>query len=341
MVWFRSLLHGRQRHSTRLRLGAANAAVQCCHVAVLLRCLFAAATFASVASIRRTLYRRSSLTLAPHPMHLPQRFWSLYASRVSDSLVVFYRTAASAAQKSVRSSISLQDGLTHRILLVANERELTLIVDDGKSFQQTLQLDGPIADCAPVSDTCVLLLGQRLNRGGVGGTLGFTGAMALASLCPGTLLGAHPDAQTSTSTPSASTGGDSSGYNLLDPAVSELGIGVTAIGGGALAFDGRGALRQTIHPPAVTQTFSFQLSVAQQAGTNGCKPLQMGCILFACAAFLTCLPTPPDSRRATSSQTFSSRVTQLAPFATTRSMPGEVFISVYASPCPLPAFPWV
>lgn len=94
------------------------------------------------------------------------RFYSLYASQVSQSLAFYYRTLGSATQRVARFLHVLNDGEPHRVLLTVNGTRVRLSVDDGASFLGTETLEGPVNDCGDASPSCVFSLGQRLTTSG-------------------------------------------------------------------------------------------------------------------------------------------------------------------------------
>ena len=108
------------------------------------------------------------------------RFFSLYASQVSQSLTFYYRTAGAATQRTVRFNYDLDDGQAHRLLLTVRGRSARLSVDDGASFDDEVELFGAVDDCGAYSLNCIFSLGQRLTTSGT--TLAFSGRMYFAFL---------------------------------------------------------------------------------------------------------------------------------------------------------------
>jgi len=112
------------------------------------------------------------------------RYYSLYSSATSRSVIFYYRTAGSATLRNVRFPVNLSDGAQHAVLLSVDGTVATLRVDAETVGQATLA--GLVDDCGAPSAACQLVVGQRPSA--TGNFLFFTGLMTEARLFTATAL---------------------------------------------------------------------------------------------------------------------------------------------------------
>lgn len=112
------------------------------------------------------------------------RFYSLYSSAISRSVIFYYRIQGSTTLRNVRFPVGLSDGSQHAVLLSVDGTTATLRVDATTVGQATL--DGLVDDCGAPSSDCQLLVGQRASARG--NFRFFTGVITEARLFTATAL---------------------------------------------------------------------------------------------------------------------------------------------------------
>ena len=91
-----------------------------------------------------------------------QRYYALYASSVSSSLVFYFTPGSGSESISVSWPVALADGRPHLVELEVSRGGQTarLVVDGQMQGERSLGSSG-LADCGPASPSCLFLLGGR------------------------------------------------------------------------------------------------------------------------------------------------------------------------------------
>ncbi|EGD75905.1 chitin-binding protein [Salpingoeca rosetta] len=197
------------------------------------------------------------------------RFWSLYSSATSNRVSFYYKTSGSTAQQSASFSVSLADGLYHRVMLAVNNATAQLYVDG--SLAGTSSLSGRVQDCSPPSSSCILQLGRRTDASSSDGLFFLSGAIASASVYSGVFMTADPTAVAPTPALDQQLPiSNASGLAYLDLLNDTVGFSVGAVRGTEGAtFDGSSRLEVTEHSFSLGPTLSVVGTLRADTGTAG------------------------------------------------------------------------